>query len=151
MPVPTPVGNAAFALTITSDWASGFCTDVKVTTTSASPITWQGQLAIGGTTTSLWNAVASGTSGTVTVKGEAWNPTVSASSPTTFGYCANRPVSSVAASMPVITAAAVAVAGAPATPSVAKAKAVTKVKVATKATSRVKVQKRPTRVAAHRH
>ncbi|MDA2953323.1 MAG: lytic polysaccharide monooxygenase, partial [Actinomycetota bacterium] len=114
VPVPTPVGNAAFALTITSDWASGFCTDVKVTTTSLSPITWQGQLATSGTTTSLWNAVASGTSGTVSVKGEAWNPTVSASSPTTFGYCANRPVSSVAASMPVISAAAVAVADAPA-------------------------------------
>ncbi len=149
VPVPTPVGNAAFALTITSDWASGFCADVKVTTTSLSPITWQGQLAIGGTTTSLWNAVASGTSGTVTVKGEAWNPMVSASSPSTFGYCANRPVSSVAASMPVITAATVAVVDTPATPSVAKA--VTKMKVATKATSRVKKQKRPTRVAAHHH
>jgi len=53
--------------------------------------------------------------------------------------------------MPVITAAAVAVADTPATPSVAKAKAVTKMKAASKATSRVKVQKRPTRVAAHRH
>ncbi|MEI7520752.1 MAG: lytic polysaccharide monooxygenase [Thermoleophilia bacterium] len=151
VPVPTPVGNAAFALTITSDWASGFCTDVKVTTTSASPITWQGQLAIGGTTTSLWNAVASGTSGTVTVKGEAWNPTVSASSPTTFGYCANRPVSSVAASMPVITAAAGAVAAVPPAPSVATTKAAAKVKVVTKAKSRVRVQTRPTRVAAHHH
>ena len=90
-PGPAPVGNATFTRTITSDWVSGFCADVQVRTTSATPITWTGSLALGGTTTSLWNATASGTSGTVTVTGAAWNPTVSASSPTTFGYCANVP------------------------------------------------------------
>jgi len=141
-PTPAPVGTASFALTITSDWVSGFCTDVKVTTTSATPITWRGTLAIGGTTTSLWNAVATGTSGTVTVSGAAWNPTISASSPASFGYCADRPASAAPAALPVITAAATAV---------APTATASKTKVTAKAKTKVKALKRPRAMAAHRH
>ena len=128
-PGPAPVGTATLTRTITSDWASGFCADVTVRTASASPITWTGSLALGGTTTSLWNATASGTSGTVAVAGAPWNPTVSASSPTTFGYCADRPAGTTAAAAPTTA----------------------KVKMTAKAGVRAKARKRPRAITAHRH
>ena len=93
-PAPQPVVPApgAFTLTrtITTDWGRGFCADVTVRTTSVVPITWSAQLQVGGTITSIWNATTPGSTGTVTVRGASWNPTASAASPASFGYCAQR-------------------------------------------------------------
>jgi hypothetical protein len=113
---------------------------VTVRTTSASPITWTGSLDLGGTTSSLWNGIASGTSGTVKVTGAAWNQTVSASSPTTFGYCAERAAGMAAAAAPLAAAPVV-------TAPTAKAK----VTVKAKAKAKPKVLKRPRPMAAHHH
>jgi cellulase/cellobiase CelA1 len=37
---PLPVGGVTAALTVASDWGSGYCADVRVSTTSTAPITW---------------------------------------------------------------------------------------------------------------
>ena len=75
---------------ITSDWGSGFCADATVRTASAEPVAWTAALDVGGTISSIWNAAADGTTGTVAVTGASWNADVTAETPATFGYCASR-------------------------------------------------------------
>ena len=90
-PAPTPApGGTTVTRTITTDWGSGFCAEVTVRPASVVPITWSAELQVGGTITSIWDATTPGSSGTVTVRGAAWNPTASAGSPVKFGYCAQR-------------------------------------------------------------
>lgn len=76
--------------TITNDWTTGFCADVKVTTSATKAFTWTAPFDPQGSITSIWSAATSGTPGNLTVSGLSWNSTISASSPTTFGYCATR-------------------------------------------------------------
>lgn len=92
------------ATTVTSDWGSGFCADVKVTTTSSAPVAWKVPVYVSnGSVTTLWNGRQTAASDHVDVTGETWNATVSSGSPTTFGYCATgRP----AAATPSPTATA---------------------------------------------
>ncbi len=92
-PPPPPVpedGAATMTRRITSDWGRGFCADVTVRTAATSPVIWQVQLATGGVITSIWDAVTAGESGTVPVRGAAWNAAVTAAQPVTFGYCVQR-------------------------------------------------------------
>ncbi len=86
-----PAGAAVATARISSDWGSGFCADVSVTTGSVSPIRWTVAQPVAGTVSSVWNAT---TVAPASFSGASWNPTVSASSPTSFGYCANRATSS---------------------------------------------------------
>ena len=89
-------GSVTLTRSVTSDWGSGFCADVKVTTSSTTSVTWSESFDAQGAISSIWNARSNGNSNPYTVTGEAWNSTVSAASPTTFGYCANRTASSPA-------------------------------------------------------
>lgn len=75
---------------ITNDWTNGFCADVRVTTLSTTPFTWNAPFDPQGSITSLWSAKTAGSPGNLTVSGLSWNSTVSASTPVTFGYCATR-------------------------------------------------------------
>ncbi len=87
---PSTGTNASVEYTVTSDWGSGYCIDGRVTTNSTTPVTWSVPFDKPGAVSSIWNGRLNGTGTARTVAGEFWNPTVSASEPTTFGLCANR-------------------------------------------------------------
>lgn len=75
--------------TVTSDWGTGYCADVRITTSSTTAVRWTVPVYVsGGTVNSVWNGVATPAGDHVDVSGAAWNSTVSAAAPTTFGYCA---------------------------------------------------------------
>lgn len=77
--------------TITSDWGSGYCATVDVTTQSSTDKHWRIDLPEGIEVSSLWNGtVKTQPDGSVSVEGAAWNHMVTANSPTSFGYCATR-------------------------------------------------------------
>ncbi len=86
---PTSVGITATSK-LTSDWGAGYCAAVDVTTTSTSGVTWSVAQPIAGSVTNFWNSTARDVSGQKVFTGATWNSTVTASSPTSFGYCADR-------------------------------------------------------------
>ena len=105
-PTATPTAPTSNGVTvkstITTDWGTGFCANVDVTATSASPITWSVTQPIAGTVASFWNSAASGTS-TKVFTGAAWNSTVSSTTPTSFGYCADRVAGVTPTATPTLT------------------------------------------------
>ncbi|MSX64126.1 MAG: hypothetical protein F2763_05480, partial [Actinobacteria bacterium] len=87
--------------TITTDWSSGYCADVAISTTSSLAKTWSTVLPSGISMGSIWNAKQStGASGSIIAQGASWNPTVKAGEPTSFGYCANRTTTVVPSPVP---------------------------------------------------
>ncbi|MEK9663113.1 MAG: lytic polysaccharide monooxygenase [Candidatus Nanopelagicales bacterium] len=97
-PTPTPMPDMpgmtegiTATTTISSDWGTGFCSNVEVSTTSTLSEHWRVDLPSGITITSLWNGVrTTQPDGTVSVGGAEWNHMITAGSPTSFGYCADR-------------------------------------------------------------
>ena len=88
---PVVTNGVTATTTINTDWSSGYCADVAITTTATTPQTWSTPLPTDITINSLWNAKKSiDAGGSVVIKGAAWNPTVNAGTPTSFGYCATR-------------------------------------------------------------
>ncbi len=87
--------------TISTDWGSGYCADVAISTTSNLAKTWSTLLPTGISLGSIWNAKQSaGASGSIIAQGASWNPTVKAGEPTSFGYCANRTITVVPTPLP---------------------------------------------------
>ncbi|MEE2830491.1 MAG: DUF1592 domain-containing protein [Myxococcota bacterium] len=79
------------SLVIQSDWVAGYCADVTVENPLAVEVTWQIELEIEGTISSLWNAIDTPTSsGSVQFVGVAWNASIPAGQSTSFGFCADR-------------------------------------------------------------
>ena len=76
---------------ISSDWGSGYCATVAITTESTTEKHWRVDLPAGIEVSSLWNGMAkTQPDGSVSVEGAAWNHMVTATTPTSFGYCATR-------------------------------------------------------------
>ena len=87
--------------TISTDWGSGYCADVAISTTATLAKTWSTVLPTGISVGSIWNANKStGTGGSIIAKGASWNGTVKAGSPTSFGYCANRTITVIPTPLP---------------------------------------------------
>ena len=87
--------------TISTDWGSGYCADVAISTTATLAKTWSTLLPTGISLGSIWNAKQSaGASGSIIAQGASWNPTVKAGEPTSFGYCANRTITVVPTPLP---------------------------------------------------
>lgn len=89
-PPPPPPANLAVTFTTTSDWGTGYCADATVTTTSTQRVDWTVEFHINDTINNFWNAALVQTGNVVTAKGVAFNKSVSASQPQTFGFCAVR-------------------------------------------------------------
>jgi endoglucanase len=88
---PTPVGGGiSVQLVPQSDWGSGYCSDVIVSTSGAAPVDWRVSFAVTGRVTQLWNAIWSASGGVVTAEGVAWNNLVYPGQPLVFGFCAAR-------------------------------------------------------------
>jgi len=77
-------------LTITSDWGTGFCAEVKVSNTAGSATAWTVPLSPGGTVTTSWSVSLAGAGASLLASGADWNATLGAGASTTFGYCADR-------------------------------------------------------------
>ncbi len=86
---PTQAGIVASSK-VTSDWGSGYCANIDVTTSSAMPVTWAVAQPIAGRVSNFWNSVATDVAGQKLFAGAAWNLSVTSTSPASFGYCADR-------------------------------------------------------------
>lgn len=91
-PTPTsasPTAGAAFSWvsTVTSDWGSGFCVSVDVSTSSPTAATWAIDMPYSGSITSFWNANYTKSGGKLHITGASWNPAISKSAGTNFGFC----------------------------------------------------------------
>ncbi|SCF12777.1 cellulose binding domain-containing protein [Micromonospora chokoriensis] len=86
---PPPSGGACTAVYAVQDqWNGGFVANVSVTAGAAALTGWRVTLTLpsGAAVTSLWNGVASGTSGTVTVANQSYNGRLAAGQGTSFGF-----------------------------------------------------------------
>lgn len=87
----TPTGAVTSAVQVTTDWGAGYCANVVVSTTSATPVTWTVNVPVAkGKVTTLWEAnySISANGKTITAKGKSWNATVKSGKTATFGFCA---------------------------------------------------------------
>jgi endoglucanase len=75
---------------IASDWGAGYCADVTVTNQTTAKTVWATDVAVQGTISQHWNAVASGSRGTVRFAGVDWNRELAPGASAQFGFCANR-------------------------------------------------------------
>lgn len=88
-PTPPPTGACAVTYKITNQWSGGFQADVALTNTGTTA--WSGwslswAFADGQKITQAWNADATQSGTTVTVKNLTWNANVAAGSSVSFGF-----------------------------------------------------------------
>ena len=89
-PPEPPPADVDVELETTSDWGSGYCATVHVTTTSTVRANWVVEFPLEDTLTSFWNANVMQHGSTIMASGVSWNAAVSASEPQAFGFCADR-------------------------------------------------------------
>jgi endoglucanase len=90
-PSPTPTASALkVQRSITSDWGSGYCASVRITSESAIPLRWRKAIAVDGKVTEIWSAKTTMVKGALVFSGLTWNNTVQKGSPVEFGYCGLR-------------------------------------------------------------
>lgn len=87
---PPAPGSATAQVVTQSDWGTGYCANVIVSTTSSTPVDWRVSFSIVGRLTDFWNATRTVTGSVVTAEGMSWNNFVTAGQPVTFGFCAAR-------------------------------------------------------------
>ncbi len=89
-PPPPPVGMYDAQLTVSSDWAQGYCADVLVKNTGTLPGDWSVTLAIKGTINNLWNAKSAPAGDKINFTGVDYNHHLSPGASASFGFCANK-------------------------------------------------------------
>ncbi len=87
--VNEPGGAVDVAVTTTDSWPSGYCANVKVTSSSSTAVDWNVTFSVRGAVSQLWNAVWSQNGSEISAQGVSWNNLVSASQPVEFGFCAS--------------------------------------------------------------
>jgi len=87
-PPPTGAPACTAAYMVQDQWNSGFVATVTVTAASTPLTGWRVTLNLpsGASVSSMWNGVASGTSGTVTVTNQSYNGRLAAGQSTSFGF-----------------------------------------------------------------
>ncbi len=73
-----------------SAWGTGSCDRVRVTAMGDSPVTWEVELELEGTLTSLWNAESDGDRGRVSFRGVPFNRRLDPGATAEFGFCLAR-------------------------------------------------------------
>lgn len=90
-PTPTAPSNPVKAHVVeTSNWGSGYCASVTVTTTSAQPVVWSVTIPKSKPITTVWSAEWSQTATELRASGASWNRTITAAQPASFGFCAGN-------------------------------------------------------------
>ncbi|MCU7730694.1 cellulose-binding domain-containing protein [Actinoplanes sp. KI2] len=87
-PSPSGTPGCTAAYTVQNQWNGGFVAGVVVTAGSAALNGWRVTLALpgGATITSVWNAVNTGTSGTVTMANQSYNGQLAPGQTANFGF-----------------------------------------------------------------
>ncbi|MEV4344517.1 cellulose binding domain-containing protein [Actinoplanes sp. NPDC049596] len=87
-PTEEPGTGCSATYAVQDQWNGGFVANVTVTAGSASLNGWRVSLGLpgGASISSLWNAVASGNSGAVTVTNQSYNGRLAAGQSVTFGF-----------------------------------------------------------------
>ncbi|MEV4282236.1 cellulose binding domain-containing protein [Actinoplanes xinjiangensis] len=87
-PTDPPPSACSAAYSVQDQWNGGFVASVTVTAGAAAVNGWQVALGLpgGASISSLWNAVATGTSGAVTVTNQSYNGRLSPGQSATFGF-----------------------------------------------------------------
>jgi GH18 family chitinase len=89
-PPPPPV--IVDQVTITADWTTGYCADMKVTNTGGSAGAWSVvKSPFKDSITSLWGGVYTQQNDVLTVKGASYNENLRIGQSTQVGFCATRP------------------------------------------------------------
>ncbi|WP_431930744.1 polysaccharide deacetylase family protein [Micromonospora sp. RP3T] len=89
-PPPDPSGVCTATYRLVSSWTGGFQGEVTVNSTAAiSGWTVRMTLAGGQSISNVWNGVATGASGPVSVRNAAYNGSLNAGGSTSFGFLAN--------------------------------------------------------------
>ncbi|SCG61984.1 Cellulose binding domain-containing protein [Micromonospora humi] len=89
-PPPDPSGACTASYRLVSSWTGGFQGEVTVSSTRAvTGWTVRMTLAGGQSIANVWNGVATGTTGAVSVRNAAYNGALNAGGSTTFGFLAN--------------------------------------------------------------
>ncbi|MEV4727949.1 cellulose binding domain-containing protein, partial [Micromonospora humida] len=86
---PPPGGTGCTAVYAVQDqWNGGFVANVSVTAGSAALTGWRVTLTLpgGAAVSSVWNGIATGTSGTITVTNQSYNGRLGAGQGTSFGF-----------------------------------------------------------------
>jgi cellulase/cellobiase CelA1 len=94
MPMPAAQtsrqGDLRLRRTITSDWGTGSCATVMVTTRARQGVAWRATIAAAGKISSLWDAAGAKHGAKLHVRGPAYAKTLAAGASTSFGWCADR-------------------------------------------------------------
>ena len=90
VPTPTPSPNFAVMQTVTSDWNSGYCQNVKIINMGSAAGDWAIGTTVSGTINNLWNAVWKQQGNQLTASGVSWNKTLAPGASAEFGFCAAR-------------------------------------------------------------
>jgi cellulase/cellobiase CelA1 len=89
-PPPPPV--IVDEVTITADWGTGYCADMKVTNTGGSAGAWTlVKSPFKDAITSLWGGTYTQANNELTVKGASYNQNLRIGHSTQVGFCATRP------------------------------------------------------------
>lgn len=87
-------GGTAPTLSVTerrsSDWGSGYCSDVVVRNLGGTAVDWDIRLTVEGRLNQAWNVTWSQSSSTVSARGLDWNRSVAPNTTREWGYCADR-------------------------------------------------------------
>jgi cellulase/cellobiase CelA1 len=73
-----------------SQWDKGYCESVSVTNKGMAAVDWVITLTIDGVINQIWNAVATGSTGSVTFRGVDFNQHLESGQTSSFGFCAMR-------------------------------------------------------------
>lgn len=87
-------GGSAPTITVSemrsSEWATGYCSNVTVRNVGTSTVVWDVTLTIEGRANQAWNVVWSQTGNKLKASGLDWNRTIEPNSTRDWGYCADR-------------------------------------------------------------
>ena len=82
--------HTGYAVTVTSDWGSGYCANIDITNNNTGSADWVVTLSIEGSVSSLWNATWVQNGELLTIEGLSWNRTLAPGGSAQVGYCAVR-------------------------------------------------------------
>ena len=89
-PEPDPDPILETAVSVTSDWGSGYCANIDITNNGPESLEWSVTVPMEGNVTSLWNATWAQEGELLTVEGLNWNRTLAPGGTVQVGYCAAR-------------------------------------------------------------
>jgi poly(hydroxyalkanoate) depolymerase family esterase len=88
-PTPTPTPGGTPTVTITNQWATGFCATLTVANNTSAAITWQVTITVERPINNLWNGTFTQTGSSATIRGVSWNAVLQPGQSTnTVGFCA---------------------------------------------------------------